>query len=215
MKKLLIVTTILLGSIHAQGQLKSPNWKEWFRQKKTQRKYLQVQVAQLRLYLGYLKKGYEIADRGFTMIGGIRNGALSLDKNYLRSLSEVSNLALVHPRTRKALELQQQLSTDLRRFYQACQDDEHLTTQEVEYIKQACSSLLSKCGDTLDEFDLLSVSYEMEMEEAERLLRLERLYDSVQECYVFSQQFIHRTLLLSRQRALEKQQIRYYGDLTL
>lgn len=37
---------------------------EWFRQKKTQKKYLVQQIAALKVYLGYLKEGYEIAQKG-------------------------------------------------------------------------------------------------------------------------------------------------------
>src|SRR5690606_38045577 len=67
----------------------SPTFNEWFRQKKTQRKYLVKQIAALKVYLEYLKKGYEIVDKGLTTIGEIKNGTFSLDKDYFNSLKAV------------------------------------------------------------------------------------------------------------------------------
>ncbi len=70
MKFIMILITGMILSTAAPAQ----TWDEWFKQKKTQKKYLAKQIVLLRLYLGYLKKGYEIADKGLTTIHNIKNG---------------------------------------------------------------------------------------------------------------------------------------------
>jgi hypothetical protein len=68
----------------------TPNWNEWFRQKKTQLKYLAEQIAALKVYLEYLKKGYDVAQKGLSTIELIKSGSFSLHKDYFNSLKQVS-----------------------------------------------------------------------------------------------------------------------------
>lgn len=51
---------------------------EWFRQKKTQKKYLIQQIAALKVYLGYVQKGYSIAQKGLTTVSNIKKGNFDL-----------------------------------------------------------------------------------------------------------------------------------------
>jgi hypothetical protein len=55
---------------------------EWFKQKKTQTKYLIEQIAALNVYLKTAKKGYDIAQRGLTLIGDIKDGSFQMDKTF-------------------------------------------------------------------------------------------------------------------------------------
>lgn len=48
MKKLCVIMALLTSNV--AGQAQTPNWNEWFRQKKTQRKYLIQQIAALKVY---------------------------------------------------------------------------------------------------------------------------------------------------------------------
>ncbi len=59
---LVIATVLLFQSANAQ------TWDEWFKQKKTQKKYLVQQIAALRVYLDYLKKGYTVVHNGLNTI---------------------------------------------------------------------------------------------------------------------------------------------------
>ena len=66
MKKLLSVSILIMcfNLCHAQ------TWAEWFQQKQTQKKYLIEQIAALQVYLGYAKKGYDIASKGIHLLQG-------------------------------------------------------------------------------------------------------------------------------------------------
>ena len=57
MKIMATIACIILSTNIGHSQ----KWDEWFKQKKTQKKYLIQQIAALKVYLGYLKEGYDIA----------------------------------------------------------------------------------------------------------------------------------------------------------
>ncbi len=205
MKK--IVVTILMLSVFLMSQAQSPNWNEWFRQKKTQRKYLIQQIAALKVYLEYLKKGYKIVDRGLTTIGYIKNGTFNLDKDYLNSLKQVSPVVKNSPKVKEVLVYQLSITSDFRKFLETCRKDENLTLDEVHYIEDVYQNMLKECEASIDELTVITTAGEAEMKDDERLLRLDKVHDDIQDKYAFTQDFISSTQLLSLERAKEKNQI--------
>ncbi|SKC85177.1 hypothetical protein [Ohtaekwangia koreensis] len=211
MKNIGILMLLLCGWLTIQAQ--TPNFNEWFRQKKTQRKYLLEQIAALKVYLEYLKKGYEIVDKGLTTIGEIKNGTFTMDKDYLNSLKQVSSVVKNSPKVKEVLTYQQSIITDFRKFVNDCRKDENLTADEVRYIEDVYANMLKECDASIDELTLITTSGEAEMKDDERLLRLDKVHDAMQDKYTFTQDFIDSTRLLSLERAKEKNQIKGSGKL--
>src|SRR5690349_20806460 len=69
--------------------VKSQTFSEWFRQNKTQKKYLLEQIAALEVYAGYLEKGYTIAKDGLNTIDKIRHGEFELHDKHFQSFKKV------------------------------------------------------------------------------------------------------------------------------
>jgi S-adenosylmethionine synthetase len=211
MKKLFILLLVCCGWITLRAQ--TPNFNEWFRQKKTQRKYLLQQIAALKVYLEYLKKGYKIVDKGLTTIGDIKNGTFTLDKDYLYSLKQVSPVVKNSPKVAEVLMYQRSIITDLKKFVDECRNDENLSAGEVRYIEDVYANMLKECDASIDELTVITTSGEAEMKDDERLLRLDKVHDAMQNKYTFTQDFIDSTRLLSMERAKEKNQIKGSGKL--
>src|SRR5690242_12522106 len=87
MNKIIIVIALMFSVQISNAQ----TFNEWLRQKKTQKQYLLQQVAALKVYLEYLKKGYKIVDKGLTIVGDIKQGKFDLDIEYLESLKNVNS----------------------------------------------------------------------------------------------------------------------------
>lgn len=204
--KTYIMLFFIVISIGTQAQ--SPNWNEWFRQKKTQRKYLLQQIAALKVYLEYLKEGYKIVDKGLTAIGDIKNGTFNLDKNYLNSLKQVSPVVKNSSKVKGILQYQYSISSDFRKFLENCRKDENLTPNEVQYIEDVYQNMLRQSEASIDELMVITTADEAEMKDDERLLRLDKVHADMQDMYAFSQDFINSTQLLSLERAKEKNQIK-------
>ena len=78
---------LLVGSLaHSHAQ----NWNEWFRQKRTQIRYLVNQLAALQVYIELGQEGYAIYRDGLQLVGDIKNGDFNLHKDYLGSLMLVN-----------------------------------------------------------------------------------------------------------------------------
>src|SRR5258706_4187148 len=133
MKRLYSIVGLLVISTSCFCQ--SPNWNEWMRQKKTQRKYLLQQIAALEAYYNYLKKGYEICDKGLTMIGDIKDGKLTLDKKYLNALSNVSPAVRNSPKLAAITDDHYNMLRSLRKLVDDCRDNPLYTAEGVQYIE--------------------------------------------------------------------------------
>ena len=211
MKKLVMIT--LLAVIYSAVHSQSPNWNELFQQKKTQRKYLIQQIAALKVYLEYLKKGYAIAQKGLTTIGDIKNGTFNLDKDYFNSLKQVSPVVKNSPKVDDILLYQHSIIRDFRKLYEDCRNEENFTPEEISYIEEVYKNMLTECADSIDELTLITTSGEAEMKDDERLLRLDKVHEDMLDKYSFTQDFIGSTRLLSLKRAKEKNQIKALQEL--
>ncbi|HPM29956.1 MAG TPA: hypothetical protein PLJ60_06445 [Chryseolinea sp.] len=210
MKRYIVISLVLL-SLGTQAQ--TPNANEWLRQKKTQRKYLIQQIAALKVYLEYLKKGYKIVDKGLTTIGEIKNGTFNLDKDYLYSLKQVSPVVKNFPKVKEVLVYQHSITSYFRKFLDDCRKDANLTSDEVHYIEDVYQNMLKECDASIDELTVITTAGEAEMKDDERLLRLDKVHDDLQDKYAFTQDFISSTRLLSLERAKEKNQIKVSKNL--
>ena len=190
------------------AQAQSPNWNEWFRQKKTQRKYLIQQIAALKVYIEYLKKGYKIVDKGLTTIGDIKDGTFTMDKNYLNSLKQVSPVVKNSPKLNEVIAYQNTIRKDLYKLVLDSRKDQNLSSDEVEYIEEVYKNMLEECEASIDELIIITTSGEAEMKDDERLLRLDKVHDDMQDKYAFTQDFISSTRLICVERAKEQNQIK-------
>jgi len=204
MKKLFI--TILIMATCFAGQAQSPNWNEWFRQKKTQRKYLIQQIAALKVYLEYLKKGYDIAQKGLTTIGDIKNGTFNLDKDYFSSLKQVNPVVRNSPKVNAVLAYQHSIVKDLKKLYEDSRDEEMLTPEEIRYIENVYQNMLTECEDSIDELTLITTSGEAEMKDDERLHRLDKVHEDMLEKYAFTKDFTASVRLIILNRSKEKRE---------
>lgn len=206
MKRITILLLVVLCCGAAQAQ--TPNWNEWFRQKKTQRKYLIQQIAALKVYIEYLKKGYKIVDKGLTTIGDIKDGTFTMDKDYLNSLKQVSPVVKNSPKLSEVIAYQNTIRKDLYKLVLDSHKDENLSSDEVEYIEEVYKNMLEECEASIDELIVITTSGEAEMKDDERLLRLDKVHDDMQDKYAFTQDFISSTRLLCVEREKEKNQIK-------
>lgn len=86
-----LVFLLLFVGTNAFGQ----TWGEFFSQKKTQKKYLLEQLVALKMYAGYLKKGYDIVGSGIGTVWDIKNGEFSLHSTFFSSLKSVNPILYI------------------------------------------------------------------------------------------------------------------------
>ncbi|MCY1522131.1 hypothetical protein D9M68_569760 [compost metagenome] len=194
----------LLMLLMGIGEGYAQTWNEFFRQKKTQQKYLLEQLTALKLYTGYLKKGYELVSGGLSTIKDISNGEFGLHDAFISGLKKVS--PVMKNNTKVTEIIQMQLATS--RAFSALNADPNLTVSNLAYIAEVRENLWQESLKDLEELLLVVTSGRMEMSDSERINRLDLIYLSMVEKSAFVQHFCTEIQSMIRQREIEENAIK-------
>lgn len=203
MKKLLLFMVFIIAS----SSLKAQTFPEWFRQKKTQKKYLVQQIAALQVYIGYAKKGYSIAQKGLTVIGDFKNGEFNLHTDYFNSLESVNPKIKNYAKVTGIIAYQVKIAQIYNRTYRCLQDSDAFSSDEISYIYRVYGRLLEDCSKRIDELIAVTTNNKLEMEDDERIERVDALYNDMQDKYSFTQSFSNEAIMLANSRIRENNDI--------
>ncbi len=203
MKHIIIALLLIL-----EGSLcKAQTFDEWFKQKKTQKKYLLQQIAALHVYSGYVKKGYSIAQKGLTTISQIKQGDFNLHTVFFSSLKNTNPKLSTYPAVAAIIALQVKIVHVYNDIYKQVKATPLFHAGEIDYIHKVFTHLLSDCADNLDQLTSVIVNDKLEMKDDERLKQIDALYMSMQDKYTFALSFTEEAKLLALQRMKEKKDV--------
>lgn len=175
---------VFVGCIgHAQ------NFAEWFSQKKTQLKYLADQIAAFQVYTGYLRKGYHIASEGLGTINNIKSIEFNLHNIFFRSLKTINPIIAKDGRIAAVVAMQVSIVQCYHKLVSGAPSYGRLSVSQMNYIYAVFSNLLDECTQDLSELIMLTSSGQYELSDAERIERIDRVYNSMLDKYVFTQSF--------------------------
>ncbi len=209
MNKIVLTLLVAICFHTADGQ----TWDEWFRQKKTQKKYLIQQIAALQMYLKYLKEGYDIAKKGLNVIGDIKQGKFDLDNDYLESLRTVNSSISGSAKVPSVIAYHKSLLRQLDKLNDESKGSSLLTHDERAYISSVYSNMVTESERTLEGLQRILSDHELEMKDDERIKQLDKLYLDTKDMYTFSRSFCNSTRILISQRAVEASEIQNEGQL--
>lgn len=203
----ILILLLMMTVTHSFGQ----TWDEFFRQSATQKRYLLEQLAALKVYSGYLKQGYDIANKGLKTIKGITNGEFNLHSAFLNSLKTVSPVIKNDIRVAQIISFQ----LSIRKAWSNSIADGLLNPDHQVYVNDVKRIILNECENDLDELLLVLSPDRLEMKDNERIQRLDKVYQSMSEKSAFTQSFISKVSLLAHIKEREmksvKHLIKYYG----
>ncbi len=203
MKFLIVLITGMILSTTAPAQ----TWNEWFKQKKTQRRYLAKQIALLEVYLGHLKKGYEIADKGLTTIHNIKNGDLNLHRDFFGSLKSVNPHISNSAKVADIIAFQVYIIREMRKVNTFCKNNEYFTAEEIRYVARVYHNMLFLCDASISELLTVIRSYKAEMTDDERLERVDGIYDDMLDKHAFVKSFNEDVRLIAAERERQARDI--------
>lgn len=180
--------------------LAAQTWGEWFRQKATQKKYLVEQIVALKVYAGYLSKGYAIAKEGLGAIQQIKKGDFSLHSNYFNSLVNVNPRVRQYSRVAEIISLGIGITKQTVSTIRNCQNTQQLTTSELDYLSKVFDAVLADCSACIDAVVNLITDGQVSMKDDERVNSIDKIYQQMMEAGVFVRSFSNTALLLCRQR---------------
>jgi len=205
----LLVSSLLLGRTSvAQTTL----LKEWFGQKKTQREYLLNQIAALQVYIGYAKKGYEIYDKGLSMIGSFKNGEFNLHNDFFLSLKGINPEIARYAKVAATVQLQYKILQSSSRTLRALRASDFGSARSG-YVNGVFGKVIEDSEGLLDELIALTTASKLELTDDERLKRIDKLHDDMLEQYRFVSQFSDEILFIERSKAAEQKTIELHKQL--
>lgn len=204
MKRILLLATAgLFAFLSSNAQTAD----EWLNQNSTQKKYLLQQIAALKVYLGYAKKGYTIVTSGVTTIRNIKNGDLNLHRDFFNRLKNVNPAIRKYAKVADIIAYQVKIIKQTKITIQQIRETKQFAEAELDHCKQVFDNLLNECMKTVEELILVTTSGKLEMKDDERLKRIDRLYADVQDKYSFACSFSEDMGLLAVQRLGEQMEI--------
>jgi len=174
----------------------SQTFAEFFNQKKTQEKYLLKQLAYLKMYAGYLKKGYDVVSGGLGTIKGFTSGELSLHGAFFSGLSTVGPIVKKDYRVAEIVSLQLSIAKN----YREISGQENLGEGNRRYINAVKQEVMKECAADLDDLLDIVLSGKLEMSDGERLSRLSKVYSSMRDKSDFTSYFCAQVLDLLKNR---------------
>lgn len=199
MKQLSFLFIILFSGSICDAQ----TFDEWFRQKATQKKYLIQQIAALQVYLGHVQKGYNIAQNGLTVISDSKEGDLNLHRDFFSSLKNINPKINSYAKVADVVAIQLRIVQVYREVRKQVMKDNLFGEKEANYIFKVFESVLEDCNGIIMDLTAVITSNNLEMKDDERLKRIDALYNSIQEAYIFAQGFSNEIKLLRLQRKKE------------
>lgn len=177
---------LLVTMLSCTGTFAQSTWfKEWFRQKKTQKEYLMLQIVALKAYAEIAWKGYKIADRGLTVIGNIKDGEFNLHRDFFGSLEAVSPSVRNYTKVADIIAMQTEIISGYRKDLNSLKRSGMFSPDELQYITDVYGRLLEGCAQAVDELIMLTTNGSMKMADDERLQRIETLYEEMRDNRAF------------------------------
>lgn len=197
MRRIILIVLALAVAPAAKAQ----TFGEWFRQKSTQRKYLLEQIAALRVYGSYIKKGYNIAQKGLNTIGQIKDGDFNIHRIYFNSLRDVNPSVRDYERIDDIMTIQNDIRKETENSRKVVSKTNVLTKEEKGYLGNVYDRLEKDCLATLSELEAVITNGKLEMKDDERIERIDKLLARSQTQYRFVKDFSAAVAVQIRQKS--------------
>lgn len=199
MRKWITISLVMIA-LTTVGHSQSTWWKEWFKQSSTQQEYLLKQIAALKVYVEYARKGYEIYDSGLKNINRITHGDLSLHEDFFESLKGINPEIARYGRVGDIIRLQLRTVRSYNNIKKQINGSAYFKAGEVSYISRVYGRVIGDCTQILDELTTITTSGKIEMSDDERLGRIDKLYNEMLDLFKFSQSFGTEIVQVDRAR---------------
>ena len=193
-----LVTAILCTiSFVSWGQ----TFSEWFRQKKTKIKYLKKQIAALEAFKAVAEAGYGQAEEGVDTAGGIEKWILEMDKDWQQALTRVKPSLRESEEIRMAFFMGNAMSSVVEISLEEYARCPWLGASEFVQVKFGFELVKDDTEMSLRELLLLITDGAMEMDDNERLERIDEITKRIRLAGQFVKMCILQTDELTATRA--------------
>jgi hypothetical protein len=164
------------------------------------------QIVKLETYLSWLKKGYDIANKGLNLISDIKHGDFNLHQDYFNSLMQVKSPIKNDAKIAAMIAMQVQMLASYKSYSGSFQSSGVFTSQEITYLQRVFTAVLDDVGKDITELTAVITDGQLQMKDNQRVNRIDNLYTSMTGKYEFLYSFGDQVQLQAAQRRKELQE---------
>jgi DNA repair ATPase RecN len=164
-------------------------------------------LTQFKKILQNMYDGYKILYKGYTTVKDISQGSFSIHKNFLDALLEVSPAVKEYKRITDIIDYQIKIVKEYKSAFNQFKEDKSFAPKEMDYISKVYAGLLDRSLKSLDELMMVITSGTLRMSDDERLLAIDKIYNSIVDQFSFLRDFNSSASVLSLQRKSEQTEI--------
>lgn len=198
------VFVALLAGLLSTGCLPAQSFSEWFKQKKTQKKYLLAQITALQSYSHWIEKGYQIAAVGLGAVSSFKQGDFSQHSHYFSSREKVSSAVKNYPKVSAILKMADAMSKIRKKLTSAAGSGSGLTamlnSHELQSLKRINDAAAVEADKDLETLALLVTDGKLKMTDDERIKAINLLYTRVRKRLTATMEFDRRMQALVSSR---------------
>ena len=173
----------------------------FFSQQSDKKKLMLAQIAGYQTYLSVIETTYRISQSGLHYAYGLKNSSFNLNNYYFESLAQVTPVVQQNPKAGAIREAYGQIITRFTAELTWQKQHKLLSATEIASISSAYANLQKKCRMDLDELTQVLTPGKLQMTDAQRLERLDRLYESMQDKRAFAFSFTSKCRSLASGRS--------------
>jgi hypothetical protein len=136
----------------------------------------------------------------------LKTGTFNLHNAYFSSLQQVSPAVASNPKGKAITDMEQKIVTLFTAEISWQQSHQLLRPHELDYLQQVYRSLVGKINLDRQELTDVLTPGKLQMTDAQRLDRLDKLYVATQDKYAFTCSFTSKCRKVALQRQAEQQQ---------
>ncbi len=210
LKNILFISILFLScTSHAQ----TPNFNEIFRQKRTARRYMARQIAELQLYIELTKKGYELVSDGLNIVQHITNGEFNLHQLFYASLKIVSPQIKKNSYLQTIVDQQLFIGKLVSELRKEINKDNQLTPVQRRYILSALNNLKTDTDQLNAQLKIILTDSRLELSDDQRINEINKLLTKSTSQLAFIRQFTSETLSTIQALKTEEAEINFHKSL--
>jgi len=172
-----------------------------------------AQIAKLQLFISQTEKGYELVRQGLATIGDIKHGDFNLHQLFFTSLQLVNPEIRSYVKIADIITMQTNMLSAYHAGYDQVKTAELFSATDVIYINSLYQGILRKNNDDILELTGILTEGNWEMNDAQRLSRIDHLYENVTVQYQSLLQFNDRLRVLALQKKQNFQDLQNIAQL--
>ena len=165
-----------------------------------------AQIVKLQNYLGWLKKGYSIANTGLNLISNIKHGDFTMHQDYFNSLEQVKGPIKNDAKIAAMIAMQIQMLASYKTYASSFKSSGVFTNSEITYLQRVFTTVLDDVGKDITELTTIITDGQLQMKDDQRMTRVDNLYINMSGKYDFMYSFGDDVQLQATQRQTELQQ---------